>query len=136
MFRSLGKYSDNVPLILRIGLGTTMLFSHGLPKMAPDRWEGTGRAMAALGITFAPAFWGFMAAITETVGGLFLLLGLWVRPTCAVLIFVLFVAAARNLINGSLAGGQAHPIDAAVGLIALMILGAGKYSLGKKMGID
>jgi putative oxidoreductase len=111
-----------------------MLFSHGLPKMTPDRWEGTGRAMAALGITFAPAFWGFMAAITETVGGLFLLIGLLVRPTSAVLIFVLFVAAARNLLNGSLAGGQAHPIDAGVGFLALLILGAGKYSLDRKLG--
>ena len=62
MLTFLGKYRDSVPLVLRIMLGLTLIFSHGLPKiMAPDRWEREGQAMANLGITFAPVFFGFMA---------------------------------------------------------------------------
>jgi putative oxidoreductase len=139
MFKSLGNYSDLVPLILRLGLGTTHVFSHGIPKLleGPERWEGTGRAMGNLGITFAPMFWGFMAGATEAVGGLLLILGLFVRPTSVVLLFVLFVAAVQNLANaGNLTGGRAHPVDAGFGLLAILILGAGKYSLERKWGLD
>ena len=139
MMKSLAAYSDSAPLILRIGLGLTQLFAHGIPKLleGPERWEGLGRAMGALGITFAPMFWGFMAGAVETVGGLLLLVGLAVRPTSVALLFVMFVAAAQNLATaGSLAGGRAHPIDAGVGLLALLVLGAGKHSLDRKWGLD
>ena len=138
MLNSLGQYRELVPVVLRVGLGMTMLFSHGLPKLLePERWEATGRAMQAVGIGFAPAFWGFMAASTETLGGLLLLLGLFVRPTAAVLTFVLFVAAAQNVVTaGSLGGGRAHPVDAGAGMLALLILGAGIYSLDRKLGLD
>lgn len=139
MMKSLAAYSDSAPLILRIGLGLTQLFAHGIPKLleGPERWEGLGRAMGTLGITFAPMFWGFMAGAVETVGGLLLLVGLAVRPTSVALLFVMFVAAAQNVATaGSLAGGRAHPIDAGVGLLALLVLGAGKYSLDRKWGFD
>ena len=53
------------------------------------------------------------------------------------LLFVLLVAALQNVVTArSLAGGRAHPIDAGVGLVALMILGAGKWSLDRKIGLD
>jgi putative oxidoreductase len=139
MMKSLAAYSDSAPLILRIGLGLTQLFAHGIPKLleGPERWEALGRAMGTLGITFAPMFWGFMAGAVETVGGLLLLVGLAVRPTSVALLFVMFVAAAQNVATaGSLAGGRAHPIDAGVGLLALLVLGAGKYSLDRKWGLE
>jgi putative oxidoreductase len=139
MMKSLAAYSDSAPLILRIGLGLTQLFAHGIPKLleGPERWEALGRAMGTLGISFAPMFWGFMAGAVETVGGLLLLVGLAVRPTSVALLFVMFVAAAQNVATaGSLAGGRAHPIDAGVGLLALLVLGAGKYSLDRKWGLD
>jgi putative oxidoreductase len=138
MLSFLGNYKDLAPIFLRLMLGMTMLFSHGLPKLlAPDRWENTGNAMASIGITFAPAFWGFMAGATETVGGVLILLGLATRPTSAVLVFVLFVAIAQNLVTaGTLGGGRAHPVDAAAGFLALMVIGAGKWSLDHKLGLD
>ena len=77
----LEKYRDEGLLILRIGLGI-MFILHGLPKMmgGPEQWAGLGMAMGNLGITFAPAFWGFMAAFAELVGGICLLLGIMLRP--------------------------------------------------------
>ena len=142
MLKSLGKYSDYAPLAIRLLLGTTLVFSHGIPKLmeGPERWEGSGRAMANLGITFAPVFWGFMVGATEALAGLLFWLGLAVRPASALMLFVMFVAALQNVVNagglGGLAGGRAHPIDFAGGALALMILGAGAYSLDRKLGFE
>jgi putative oxidoreductase len=139
MFKSLGKYSSSASLILRIGLGLTMVFAHGLPKVmeGPEGWAQTGRAMASLGVTFAPTFWGAFACFGELIGGIMLIAGLFVRPVSMFLISVLFVAAAQNVVTaGSLRGGRAHPIDAATGLLALVVLGAGKASLDAKLGLD
>lgn len=137
MLRFLGKYRDFAPTITRLILGTTLLFAHGLPKiMEPDRWGRTGEAMASIGITFAPVFWGFMAAASEVVGGVLFIVGLAVRPTAAVQVFIMFVAASRNLSTDGLGGSQVHPVDFAAGALALLILGAGAYSLDRKFGFD
>lgn len=116
----------------------TLLFSHGLPKLlAPDRWEREGQAMANFGITFAPVFWGFMAGATETLAGILFLIGFAVRPAAVVMVWVMFVALVNELVrSGTLRGGNAHPSDFAAGAIALLLLGAGAYSLDKKLGLD
>jgi putative oxidoreductase len=133
-----GKHRDSALVILRVLLGLTLVFAHGLPKvLAPDRWESTGRAMEAIGIGFAPAFWGFMAGATELAAGVLFLVGFAVRPAAAVMVFVMFVAAAQSLATaGTLGGGRAHPIDAAAGYIVVLLLGAGSYSLDRKLGLD
>lgn len=139
MLKSLGKYSDYAPLAIRLLLGSTLLFAHGIPKVleGPERWEGTGRAMASVGITFAPMFWGFMAVSTEVLAGVLFLIGLAVRPASVVMLFVMFVAAAQNIMNaGTLGGGRAHPVDFAAGALALLILGAGAMSLDRKLGLE
>jgi putative oxidoreductase len=141
MLKFLGKYSDYAPLAIRLLLGTTLVFSHGLPKlMEADRWESSGRAMANLGITFAPVFWGFMVGATEALAGVLFWLGLAVRPASLLMLFVMFVAALQNVVNAGslagLAGGRAHPIDFAAGALALLILGAGAYSLDRKLGLE
>lgn len=138
MLTFLGKYREYVPLVIRIVLGLTLIFAHGLPKiMAPDRWEREGQAMANFGITFAPVFWGFMAAATETLAGILFLVGLAVRPAALMVLFIMLVATVQNLmVQGSVSGGRAHPIDFAAGALALMILGAGKYSIDRKIGWD
>jgi len=133
-----GKRRDSALVILRVLLGLTLVFAHGLPKvMAPERWEATGRAMEAIGIGFAPAFWGFMAGATELAAGVLFLVGFAVRPAAAVMVFVMFVAAAQSLATaGTLGGGRAHPIDAAAGYIVVLLLGAGSYSLDRRFGLD
>jgi len=141
MLTFFGKYRDHVPLVLRIMLGLTLIFSHGLPKvMAPDRWEREGEAMANLGITFAPVFWGFMAGATELTAGILFLIGLAVRPASVMVIFIMFVAALNNVVSaGSLSGlqgGRSHPMDFAAGTLALLILGAGRMSIDRKIGWD
>lgn len=138
MLNSLERQRDSALLLLRVLLGLTLVFAHGLPKvLAPDRWEATGRAMEAIGIGFAPVFWGFMAGATELAAGVLFLAGFAVRPAAAVMVFVMFVAAAQSLATaGTLGGGRAHPIDAAAGYMVLLMLGAGSYSLDRRLGFD
>ena len=137
MLKSLGKYGDYAPLFVRLMLGTTLVFAHGLPKlMSPDRWEREGALMAMFGITFAPVFWGFMAGFSELVAGLLFWVGLAVRPASIVMMWVMFVAMTRNVLAGRIGGGDVHPWDFTAGLVALLILGAGAYSLDRKFGFD
>ena len=58
-------------LLLRVGIGISIFF-HGLPKLmgGPETWTAIGSTMSVFGIDFAPQFWGFMAAIAESVGGI------------------------------------------------------------------
>ena len=138
MLKFFGNYRDYASLAIRIMLGLTLFLSHGLPKItSPDRWQGEGEAMANLGITFAPVFWGFMAGATETLAGLLFLIGLAVRPAALTMVFVMLVAALAQIERtGALRGGAAHPVDFAAGAVALVLLGAGAYSLDRKFGFD
>ncbi len=137
MLKSLGKYGDYAPLFVRLMLGTTLVFAHGLPKlMSPDRWEREGALMAMFGITFAPVFWGFMAGFSEFVAGILFWVGLAVRPASVMMMWVMFVAMTRNVLAGRIGGGDVHPWDFTAGLVALLILGAGAYSLDRKFGFD
>ncbi len=133
IFSSLSKQKDLGLLILRVGVGAFMIL-HGLPKLmgGPDVWNGVGKSMGNLGVTFIPVFWGFMAAITETIGGLFLLMGLWYRPVCILLAFTMLVAGAKHLSAGDGWGGASHALELMFVYIGLIFIGPGSYSVDKK----
>jgi putative oxidoreductase len=65
------NYKNTGLLITRVGLGAMFIF-HGYPKLmgGPEGWAGLGASTKFIGITFAPVFWGFTAALVETLGGL------------------------------------------------------------------
>ena len=96
--------------------------------------------MANLGITFAPVFFGFMAGATELTAGILFLIGLAVRPASVMVLFIMFVAALNNVVSAGglsgLQGGRSHPMDFAAGTLALLILGAGRMSIDRKIGWD
>ena len=129
------RHKDFGLLILRIGIGISFFLVHGWPKMmgGPERWEKIGGAMGNLGIDFAPMFWGFMAAASEFGGGLLLIVGLFTRTSSAFLAFTMLVAAANHLSAMDPWGRVFHPIEMMVVFIALIFLGAGKYSIDALM---
>jgi len=120
-------------LILRIGIGIAFFF-HGLPKImgGTEAWTGIGSTMSIFGITFLPTFWGFMAVMAETVGGLLLALGLFFRPAALLLIINMIVALSMHLHAGDSFMVYSHALEALIIFISLFISGAGKYSFDNK----
>jgi putative oxidoreductase len=133
IFENLGNYKNFGLLIIRIGLGVLFIW-HGVPKLAggPDHWEKIGGAMKVVGISYAPAFWGFMAAIIETFGGLLLMIGLAFRPVCLLLVLNLIVAALMHFSKGDGLQGASHAIEDAIMFLGLIFIGPGLYSIDKK----
>jgi putative oxidoreductase len=75
--------------------------------------------------------WGLLAALTEAVGGVLLILGLAFRPVCLLLVINLCVAIAMHLHKGGL-DDAAHAIEDAVTFTGLFFIGPGKYSVDKR----
>src|ERR1700761_3227941 len=94
LLSSLGKYKNFGLLLIRVGLGILFIY-HGLPKLigGPARWEKLGGAAGVVGLHFLPMFWGFLCAVTETFGGVLVIVGLAFRPVCLLLVINLLIAA-------------------------------------------
>ena len=133
ILESLGKYRNTGLLLLRIGLGI-MFITHGFPKMAggPAGWEKIGGTMQVVGIDFIPVFWGFMAAFAETFGGFLIILGLFFRPACLLILITMLVASTMQLGKGNGLLAAAQPIEMAIVFFSLLFIGPGKYSVDKK----
>ena len=123
-------------LVLRLCLGATFV-AHGLQKTF-GLFEGPGIAglskwLATLG--FAPAtVWAYVLALTELVGGTFVLLGLFTRGAAFFIFVAMVVAIARVHLNkGFFAGGGGfeYPFVLACACLTLVITGPGKYSILK-----
>lgn len=132
--RSDYSYKSFGLLLLRIGIGIMFLL-HGWPKLAGGvaHWEAVGKAMEVVGIAYAPAFWGFMAGFAETAGGLLLLLGLFWRPVCLLLLVTMLVATARHIAGGDAFNDYSHALEAAILFFALLFIGPGTYSLDSRL---
>ncbi|MCW3122733.1 MAG: DoxX family protein [Flavipsychrobacter sp.] len=132
LFSQLGNYKNFGLLVMRAGLGAMMMI-HGLPKITggPEKWEQLGHAMGNLNIHFAPVFWGFMAALTEAIGGLFCILGLWFRLVSILMTIVMIVAAISHYAAGEGIAGSGHAIELAFAFFGLIFLGPGVYSVDK-----
>ena len=134
LLKFLGKYRDAGLLVLRLGLGLAFIV-HGLPKLTggPKVWSGIGTAMAHVGIDQWPAFWGFLAAVTEGIGGVLLVLGAFYRPVCLLLTFTMIVATLQLSagVKASEFKAYAHPLELAVVFFGLAFIGPGRFSVDK-----
>jgi putative oxidoreductase len=128
-------------LVLRLGVGLSMLGFHGWDKLTggPETWEGVGASMGNLGLAFAPKFWGFMAASAETFASALLVLGIFFRPAAAVLAFTMIVAASRHLSipageSGAGWNGASHALELFSIYVALLLTGPGRLVLPGSFG--
>jgi putative oxidoreductase len=118
---SLTKFRDWGLLFLRVALGAFYLYDHGWAKLA-------GRYV---GIHFAPVFWGLMAALSETLGCVLVILGFLFRPACLLLFITLFVASAMHLGRGQGWHAASEAVELDILFFSLLFIGPGKYSLDK-----
>ena len=130
---SLTRFRDWGLLFLRVALGAFYFYVHGWSKLAGGvhEWHKVGLAVAFVGIHFAPVFWGLMAALSETLGCVLVILGFCFRPACLLLFITLFVATAMHLGKGQGLEVAAQAIELAILFVSLLFIGPGKYSVDK-----
>ncbi|MEQ4715775.1 DoxX family protein [Nonomuraea sp. B19D2] len=121
---------DVTMLIARIVTGVIFL-AHGLEKWMAGLGP-TSRAFGGMGVPM-PELASAYATVVETVGGLFLILGLLVRPMGLLLLLnmlgaIVFVHAGRGILATT--GGWELP--GLLGALALLFLALG----GGRIGID
>ncbi len=118
-------------LILRIVVGGLFLI-HGIQKL--QDMEGTIGFFSQIGLN---GFWAWVAALVETVGGAFLVLGLFVEYAALLLSVVMVVAmiTVKFKFGGETLSSKfmASQIDISLlgSCLALVFSGAGRYSLSK-----
>ena len=122
---------------LRIGLGA-MFAAHGLQKVfglfGGAGIKGFSQQLSSLGFA-APMFWAYLAAYTELIGGLCLLMGFGTRIASLFLLILIIVAGSTvHLKNGFflMNGGFEYPFVIAFACITLMILGTGKWGINSR----
>ena len=123
------KYRDLGLVILRVGFGLALVWYHGYPKLAggPQVWAAIGDAVSNIGITSGYAFWGLMAALAESVGGLLFAAGVLFRPACLAILVVMVMATIEQL--GRPMPMPEHALKNAFVAAGMFLVGPGRYSL-------
>lgn len=134
MSGGLNKAFPNFGLfVIRVGLGGLFIL-HGYPKImaGPEMWEKLGGTMALIGVTFAPVFWGFMAAFAESLGALFLAAGIFSRISAAMLAFTMFMASYMHHMSGDdFMKATSRPLELMFVFLGLFLTGPGTWSLDR-----
>ncbi|ETT27850.1 hypothetical protein RAJCM14343_5249 [Rhodococcus aetherivorans] len=122
--------TDLVLLVSRVALGVILL-AHGWQKLHEYTLDGTSASFGAMGIP-APAIAATVVTVVEIVGGAALILGL-LTPVVA-LANTLTLLGALVLVHASHGvfvdnGGFELVLALLAGLLPLVILGAGKFSV-------
>lgn len=123
-------------LLLRIATGT-ILIAHGFPKLPGMSGGKVGRkklvdSIAEMGFP-RPELWTTAVAALQAVGGLFLVLGLFTPWVAAALAVVMAVAVYKQSPQGFVLGAD-FPFALLCALLALVMLGGGRFSLGRLLG--
>jgi putative oxidoreductase len=118
-------------LALRLALGV-VLVGHGSHKVYGHMHEYAGY-ISGLGL---PAWLGYVSALTEFVGGILLILGLFTRCASIAVFINMCVAIARvHWKHGLLgAGGYEYPLALAAIAFALIFYGGGAISIDAVRG--
>ncbi|TGE28778.1 DoxX family protein [Hymenobacter metallicola] len=134
LFENRYRYHDLGLLLLRVGIGV-MFTIHGYPKLmgGPAMWTQVGGVMKMVGIDFAPAAWGLVAALAEAVGGQLLALGLFFRVACAVLVGTMLMATLMHVLSGDDFNAYSHALESGILFLGLLFIGPGKYSLDQAL---
>jgi putative oxidoreductase len=127
----LTRFRDHGLLFLRVALGAFYLYVHGWHKLAGGvhLWRELGLNIRYVGIHFAPVFWGLMAALSETLGCVLLMIGFLFRIASFCLFFTLLVASIMQLHKGEGLEASSHAIELAILFFSFLFIGPGKFSV-------
>lgn len=136
-------YQQMGPLFLRLIIGFGFM-AHGWAKLSKGTPAGFEKLLTQLNVPF-PHVTAWVSSLIEVLGGLFILLGFFVRITALPLICIMLVAMFTVNINygfssvktigltpqGPLFGPPGYEINLLyiAGLISLIITGAGIFSV-------
>ncbi len=123
--------------LLRTMLAVVFLF-HGSQKLlgafGGHGLEATAQWMGSIGIPL-PMLSATLAALSETLGGIALLTGLYFRPVLIPLVFTMLVAAFVGHGDKGFAaqqGGMEYPLTLMVAVLALVLTGPGTIRVGSQ----
>jgi putative oxidoreductase len=125
------EYTQMALAFLRIGIGA-LTIPHGYPKMMGGQqgWEQIGiMFMYPFGIYFLPMAWGFVAAVTEFVGGIALVLGLGTRIAAFFLTIMMAVATAWHLMREDGYNVYSFPLTLIFVFLTFVLVGGGSFSV-------
>ncbi len=125
-------------LFLRLAVGGYLTYAGVIKFLAgTERLEGVGKAIGLVGISvekgsIVPLLFGILAALTEALGGLLLLVGFFFRGAALALCVVMVFA---TLFMYQVSGGQAaqfsFPMMMALVLFGMFWAGPGQYAVSK-----
>ena len=131
LFNTSSFFSSKSYLVVRLATGFFMCYSHGWSKLmsGSDRWHRLGVTITEFtGSNFLSIPLGFMAAFAESIGSLFIVIGLTTRPMAFLLFFTMLVASSKKLLQAGI-GGSELPLLYLVLSFFILVNGPGKYSL-------
>jgi putative oxidoreductase len=140
-FPALAPFYDHVRElswpIIRLSLGATLL-THGILKIMGPGLVNFSNGLAGRGIP-GGEIGGSIVFFNETIGAVFLMLGLFTRPIAASLAIELAVVTfIAHWANGwqfsNPKGGWEYPLVLGLMLFAVALRGGGPYSLDRKIG--
>ncbi|WNL47704.1 DoxX family protein [Dyella sp. BiH032] len=129
------SFDDLGKLVLRVVLGALILF-HGVSKLI----HGPGFVVQALAQAGMPAFLAYGVYVGEVVAPLLLILGLWARVGALIvavnMVVALLLVHTSQFLSLADTGGWALELQGMYlgGAIAVLLLGAGRFSLGGARG--
>ena len=131
MLQRLNRGQSWGSLALRLALALSVIY-HGYQKAVPhNALHHFTQYIAALGF---PGWLGYVSAITELVGGILILFGLFTRVAAIFLTVNMLVALFAVAIHQ---GYNSYSYVAALAAIAIMLIftGGGALSLDRKFGL-
>ena len=115
---------DLALLLVRLALATAFI-THGVAKLA--NMSDTVAFFNALGLS---AFFAYLVAWVELLGGLLMLVGFWTCFAGFALAIVMLVAIVKVKYQGGFMGGWELDLTLLLSAVAVFFGGPGKYSAG------